>query len=568
MKFKHHIITASILTASLFSCSKDYLDVKEKNADVPLEQMYSTYSYVQNVVWNIYSYLPDGYDQLGREAASDNAEMTNEGSNYQKFNIGTWNQFDNPDGVWSSYFTGIRQANLFLQNYSKINISNIKNGIVGGDSTAYYNARDNVKFMKGEALGLKAFFYFELVKRYGGVPIMDEPLDYDNPDTWKNLQRNSLDECLKYIVNLCDQAAGIIPWNLTPYSWYVGGRITNATVLALKARTILYGASPLYKDAGSTYTWEDAAKAASDVIKINTSVPKFSLVAKASYANLFGSAAHTQTEAIFAKRYASINTLEKNNYPIAYAGSNGNSITPTQNLVDAFDVITGTTSVPFDWNNPTHANAPYANRDVRFAASIAYNGMTFNSVVLQTYTGGTSGLPNTNATKTGYYLKKWINSGLNLVNDAKSNHAFVYFRYAEILLNYAEAMYNAYGATGDPQGYGKTALSAFNDVHARAGLGNITAAELTQTKIENECRVEFCFEDHRFWDVRRWKKGETYFSIPVNKVVITNTGTTAAPVYAFEVKKLEDRVFDAKMYWYPIPQTEISKTGWTQNPLW
>ena len=564
MKIKYYILSLTLLAFSLVSCQKDYLDLRSNNANVSIEKLYSTYTYVQGVLWNTYSYLPDGFATFGMEGATDNAEFTNESSGIQMFNNGTWNQFTNPDNVWSSNYAGIRQANLFLQNHSKIDIDYLKYGAVT-DSTDYWNARDNVKFMKGEVLFLKAFFYFELVKRYGGVPIINKPMEYADANTWKNIPRNSVDECIKHITLLCDSAAKIIPVDVdTKYTWYDKGRVTYGAILALKSRALLYGASPLFKDQGSTVTWEDAAKAAYDVIALN----KYSLVAGANYADLFGSNNTTQTEYIFMRNYGSTNSLEFANLPIVFDKSTGNSITPSQNLVDAFEVVNAGVSVPFDWNNPAHASAPYANRDVRFVNSILYNGVSFSGQTIQTYTGGNCGLPNTNATKTGYYLKKWQNPTIDLVNNTTAIHAWGYFRYAEILLNYAEAMYNAYGENADPKGSGMTALEAFNKVRARAGVSQLTAGMLTQAKIENERRVEFCFEDQRFWDLRRWKKAETYLAAPLKKIIITNTGTATAPVYTYEVKTLETRTFLPKMNWYPIPQSEISKTDWTQNTGW
>jgi hypothetical protein len=249
-----------------------------------------------------------------------------------------------------------------------------------------------------------------------------------------------------------------------------------------------------------------------------------------------------------------------------FQNSNGNSLTPTENLVSDYEVLvkSGSTiigSVPFDWNNPAHAAAPYTNRDPRFAATVVYNGASFKSTTIQTYFGGNSGLPRQNATKTGYYLSKWSNQSVDLINNTTTNHAWIYFRYADVLLSYAEAMFNAYGPDADPQGFGMTALQAINRIRQRVQMPALTAAQLNQQAIEHERNVELSFENNRLWDVRRWKKGVSYFSKQVNRIDIT-----AAGVYT--VKKLEDRVFTTKMEWYPIPQAEISKTGWTQNPGW
>ncbi len=564
MKKTNYIILL-LLTVLLYSCKKDFMDVKSVSANIPVEALYTNYTYVQQVVWNTYSYLPNGFEKLDMEAATDNAEFTNVTNRSQDFNYGIWNQYNNPDGVWSGNFDGIRQANLYLKNKGKADITYIKDKITSTDSTTYFNARDNIKFMEGEVLFLKAFFYFELVKRYGAVPIFDEPLDYNDPNTWKNVQRNSVDECIRYIVSLCDKAATIIPANLSTYTWYEAGRVTLGSIKSLKARTLLYAASPLYKDAGSTVTWAEAAQAVRDVIAMNA----YSI--DASYTNLFGANNTTSKEAIFYRRHGSQNFIEFNNFPILFENSNGNSVTPSQNLVDDYEVLVKngsgvvTGSVPFDWSNPVHAAAPYVNRDPRMGATLIFNDASFKSKTIQTFTGGNSGLPKQNATKTGYYLLKWVNSSVDLVNNTKTNHSFLYFRYAEILLDYAEAMYNAYGPDGDPLGYGMTALQAINLVRQRTNtkMPVIASAQLTQQAIEHERNIELSFEGHRYWDVRRWKKGN-YFRAPLNRIEITNNGG----VYTYAVKKLEDRVYEDKMNWYPIPQNEIAKTGWAQNAGW
>lgn len=557
------IISIAIIAAFFFSCQKDFLDVRKIDANVTVEQMYTNYNYAQGAVWNIYSYLPDELSNLDMEAATDNAESSNPGAVSQAFNLGIWNQYSNPDNVWARNFEGIQNANLFLKNKDKIDIDYIKNGIVGVDSSAYFNARDNVKYMEGEVLFLKAFFYFELVKRYGGVPLFDQPMNYDDKASWQNVQRNSVDECIKYMVSLCDKAANIIPANLTA-SWYQSGRITHGAIKSLKSEVLLFGASPLFKESGSTATWADAASAAHAVINLK----KYTL--NASYSGLFGPNNVNSSELIFIRRYGALNWLERNNFPIVFENSNGNSVTPSQNFVDAFEVLvkngagTVTGSEPFSWSNPAHTANPYANRDARLAATVITNNAVYKSTTIETYYGGNSGLPRLNATKTGYYLSKWSNAALDLVNNTTSNHTWAYIRYAEILLNYAEAMLNAYGATADPGGFGMTALQAINTVRQRAAMPALTASQLTQQAIEHERNVEFGFENKRLWDVRRWNKGAAYFKLPLNRLDIQKSGTA----FTYTVKKLEDRVFEDKMKWYPIPQTEINITKWSQNPGW
>ncbi|RAI97594.1 putative outer membrane starch-binding protein [Chitinophaga skermanii] len=559
-------IIAAFVVGTFCACQKDYLNVKNVDANVPIDMLYTNYNYVQQVLWYTYGFLPDGFDKFNMEAATDNAEATWVGDRSQDFNYGIWNQYSNNDNLWERNYTAIRQANLYLKNKNMVDISYIKDRINSPDSTAYWNARDNVKFMEGEMNFLKAYFYFELVKRYGGVPIIDNALNFSEKASWQGIQRNSVDECIKYITTLCDKAAEIIPENMAAYSWYEAGRATRGSVLALKSRVLLYGASKLYKEAGSTTTWAAAAAAANAVIKLN----QYSL--DGSYGNLFGSNNSASKEAIFYRRYGSVNTLEIANFPLQFENANGRSLTPSQNFVDEFEVLVkdnnGTVigSEPFNWNNPVHAANPYANRDPRFDATVIYNGKTFKSQVIQTYSGGSSGLPKQNATKTGYYTLKYVQSGIDLINNTKANHQYIYFRYAEILLNYAEAMYNAYGPDADPQGYGMTALQAINAVRNRTGvkLPALTSAQLNENAFVHERNVELGFEGHRFWDVRRWKLGLTYFNKPLRRMDITNNNGT----FTYAVKNLEDRVFEEKMYWYPIPQAEITVTGWLQNTGW
>ncbi len=560
---KHFVILLAIIT-SVTSCKKEYLNVNDVNAFVTPDQLYTNYNYAQQAVWNIYSYLPDGFAQLDYEAITDNAGTTNVTDVSKVFNNGTWNQYNNPDNSWTRDFNGIRQANLYLKNKDKADITYIKYRITTSDSSSWYNAQNNVKFMQGEAQFLKAFFYFDLVKRYGGVPIMNNALDYDNPATWKNISRNSVDECIHYIVSLCDSAAAIIPPNLAPYSWYALGRVTYGAIKALRARTLLYAASPLFKNAGTTATWADAAGALHDVIALNA----YSL--DANYSNLFGANNASSGELIFYRRYGNTNTVEKDNFPIVFQNSDGNSITPTQNFVDAFEVLVKdgsgniTGSRPFDWTNSADATNPYLNRDPRLAATVVYNGSTFSSTVIETFTGGNSGLPKSNATKTGYYLSKWVNQSVDLVANTSTAHTWIYFRYGEILLDYAEAMYNAYGATADPQGYGMSALDAVNKIRQRVNMPALTAAQIDQKGLENERNIELSFEDQRLWDVRRWNEGPQYFNAPVYRIDIEQNGAG----FNYAVKALENRKFDAKMEWYPIPQDEITKTGWKQNQGW
>lgn len=568
MKIIRYITLIFVFGVALWSCNDNYLDVRDEKTGIDNQQLYRRYSSFQQVLWEAYSCLPDGFSELWREGATDLAESTSGTSISQDFNNGAWDQFRNPDDVWTKNYKGIDVANRLLANKDKVDFGYLLAQCTPSDSTPYKNAANNVKFSAGEALFLKAFFYFELIKRYGGVPIINKPLDYNDPTTWKDLPRNSLDECVKHIVILCDSAAKIIPATMSAYAWYGDGRVTRGAILFLKAKTLLYAASPLFKANGTTATWADAASAANDVINFSkTNGNLYNL--NSSYSGLFGSSNSTLAEVIFKRRYGNINWMEYNQFPISYLGSNGMSITPTQNLVDKYEVGNATASVPFSWSNPAHAAAPYTNRDTRFAATVLYNMEVYKGDTIKTYETGKDGQPRVNASRTGYYLNKWVISSIDLVNNTSAAHTWIYYRFADVYLMYAEAALNAYGASVDPDGAGTnytlTALQAINLVRARAKVQNLAASALDQAAIEKERSCEFAFEDSRYWDVRRWGKGTTYFNAPVNKIKITRV---SGSVFTYEVSKLEDRVFTQKMDWYPIPQSEISQTNWSQNPLW
>lgn len=567
-------ITIMIMAAAgllISACQKDFLNVKKIDANIPVDLLYSNYPYYQSAVYNAYSYLPDGLNRsMNMEAASDFAECTSVLDPSQVFNLGIWNQYSNPDDVWNNNFQGIRQANLVLKNKPMVSLQYKLDRIIGTDSTDYKNSVAWLNYSEGGMYFLKAFYYFELVKRYGGVPIMDTALDFSNPGGYEKMQRNTVDECIKYIVSLCDKAAKIVP--VSSGNGYDQGLVLRGAVLALKSRALLYGASPLFKEAGSTATWEAAAAAANEVIALKV----YSL--ENNYKTIFGASNVSSKEAIFYKRYGATNFFEFANYPIAFQGSNGNSLTPTQNYADEFEVVTRDgagnplSAEPFSWNNPTHRANPYANRDPRLDSTTYHNGsrfVGFATSTIETFTGGSSGLPKQNASKTGYYLAKYVNPAINLNNGGSGTttaHAYMYFRYAEVLLNYAEAMFNAYGATGDPQGYGMTALQAINAVRSRSSvkMPPYTAGNLTAAAIQHERAVELGLEGHRFWDVRRYKKGVELFNAPVYRILITKNGNA----FTYERVKLEDRVYQAKMDWYPIPQAEITRTGWKQNDGW
>ena len=217
----------------------------------------------------------------------------------------------------------------------------------------------------------------------------------------------------------------------------------------------------------------------------------------------------------------------------------------------------------FDWNDPAKAAQPYENRDTRLAATVLMNVASFKGKKVAVYPGGGDAIPNPNATKTGYYLRKFLNEDVNIqTGGSSSGHVVPLFRLAEIYLNYAEAL-NEYDPTNpDIEVY-------LNKVRHRASLPNIATGlsqEQMRKAIQHERRVELAFEEHRFWDVRRWKIASSTLGSPLMGVQIERK---AGGGFTYTPAEVEQRVFQPKMYWYPIPQSEVLKLKqWKQNKGW
>jgi hypothetical protein len=412
---------------------------------------------------------------------------------------------------------------------------------------------------------LRGYYYFELLKRYGGVPLVEKSTE--NGDDLKGLKRKSFDECVAFIES---EINTVIPglkdtWvGFDDEKWR--GRITKSAAMALKARLLLYAASPLHNPNDNLEKWKKAAQAAYDVIALN----RFALYS--DYKGLFrlGNGADSNPEVIFALQGWARNDFEKRNYPIGYDQGGQGSTCPSQNLVDAYEMkATGAAiSEPGSGYDPGN---PYTGRDPRLAMSILTNNTTFKGRPVECWLGGLDGLGKPKATTTGYYIRKFVDENLNLTQNTSSIHTWILFRYAEILLNYAEAMNEAFGPEAKG-GYTMTAKAAVDLVRSRTGVAmpilppGLSQEEMRQ-RIRNERRVELAFEEHRFFDVRRWKiAGETE-NMPLMAMKITKN---ANGQFNYLVVKAEDRSFKEQMYFFPIPETEILKSegNLVQNEGW
>lgn len=539
-----------VLALVLGSC--EFLDYDEASYNRK-EDVFSDFGRSKSFLTGIYSRLPTDFNSIDgamRSAATDEAEHVWDLSNVQRFNDGSWSAINPLDNVWDDMYAGIRAANVFLE------ASEGQQFIEEQYNEDYQEMMEQFNNYPYEARFLRAFFYFELIKRYRNVPLITEVL---TPEEARQVEQNSFDDVVDFIVSECDFVAAVLPADYGTFSSaQETGRATKGAAMALKSRVLLYAASPLHNPSNELSRWEDAASAAKAIIDSAW----YEL--EDSYSNVVNN--HTSTELILGRREGETNGFERRNFPVGFEGGNTGTC-PTQNLVNAYEMAG--TGLPIDAPGSGFDTIfPYSGRDPRLEQTVILNNSVWKGKVVQSYVGGANGLPRANATKTGYYLKKYVIESVSLepTNTTQRQHTWVLFRYAEILLNYAEAMNEAYGPE-DAAGMGMTALDAVNQVRVRAGMPEFPAG-LTQAafaaKLRNERRVELAFEDHRFWDVRRWMIGDATTDIFAVRITRNPYGG-----FAYQQFLLEERVYEDRMNLYPIPQSEIYKnpalqqnTGW------
>lgn len=410
----------------------------------------------------------------------------------------------------------------------------------------------------GEMRFLRAYAYFRLVAFFGGVPLITKPFSLtDNFD----IARNTYDECMNFAVSEFDAAAALLP---VEYSNANKGKITKGAALSAKSRALLYMASPLNNSTNDQTKWQKAADAAKAVIDMN----KYSLFP--IYKDQFLRVNSYNSESIWSRPFNWAVSPEYNNgwggveqslYPNGYNGFG--QANPLHNLVDSYEMLSG--KLPA--NDPTYdPQNPYVNRDPRFYACILYDGALFKGRAVETFLPGGKDSnqgpvsPN-NASVTGYYVRKFIDESVtNPSLLSQGNSPWIFIRYAEILLNYAEAKY----FLGDET----TCRQYINMVRSRPGVNmppvTDTGAALL-TRLQHERQIELVFEEHRYFDVRRWKIAPVVLSVPGKRILITKNLTTG--VKTFVVDPFNPKAFFDKNYLVPIPQSEIDKNKLLiQNP--
>lgn len=524
----------------------------------------------QAFLYSIYGKLKYGHNRVGGDyldAASDDAISSASGATNSVTVLSTaaFNSYNLPadEDSWAYYYQGIRSANEFVNNINVVPV------------LAQYKGYSIKYLWRNEARFLRAMFYFELIKRYGGVPLLGNKVFNINDNV--ALPRNSFSDCVKYIVTECDAIKDTLLTTPLASPNADSHRATRGAALALKARVLLYAASPLFNggniDAANPLTgytdysadrWTQAAAAAKDVKDLGT----YSLLK--NYKDVF--LVQNNSEILFFRQGPGDNgtfVVETTNGPVGFTGATGKGQTsPTQGLANAFPMSNGLAIT--DGASGYDPNNPYNNRDPRFTYTLLYNGAQWLNTQLQTYEGGLS-KPNSNLqqTKTAYYLRKFMGNFENVNNYSNHNEDWLILRYADILLGYAEALNESAGPTTE-------VYQVLKDIRQRAGIlqGSnnnyglktaMTQAEM-RAAIQNERRIELAFEESRYWDIRRWKIAETVMNQPRLGLSIVKTGALTS---YNTVTVLNTKFLSPAMYLYPIPYAEVLKNpNMKQNPGW
>ena len=598
----------------LTACNDDFLDTQ------PLDKISSSATWSDGTlseafVFSVYSYLGyGGFEEQMQAVITDEAFFTHAGRNINTFNEGS----ESPSNVawtsgtyaWRNMYSAIRQANVAIANLPEATFED-------------QNLKD---MLMGEAHFLRAYYYHQLLRFYGGVPIIDSPYTLDDE---LSIARNTFAETVDFIVAELDKSASLLNGKDM-----AEGRASRIAAMALKSRVLLYAASDLHESSkapsgygtdlhaysgGQQARWQAAQQAAKAVLDI-TSGYKTDLTEPVSHEEGKANAvaismggksavadAGASSELIFVRTLSSKYTPEDNwplggthfgvnNGPNGYHNWSGNP--PIQQMVDDYEMMDGSS---FDWDNTTHKADPYANRDPRFYAHVLYDGAPWkprpSDVVaidpydeIQTgyYDDGNGGLingvdtrespiENWNGSRTRYNLRKWIDPDPAIKENLTSHQVipWPFIRYAEVVLNYVEASINL--------GQEDEARNWMNKTRFRVGMPAVTeSGPALLAKYINERRIELAFEEHRYHDARRWLIAPETLGRGIEKINVTATlkpgksphvpyrHDKAVYDYTYEVQNetsIENRTWKDKMYYRPISRDEINKNELlVQNP--
>jgi starch-binding outer membrane protein, SusD/RagB family len=560
-----------IWVAALTSCD-DFLD-RAPEVNLNEEKVFTNFVNAQAFHADIYSGLTSRFNAVGSyqpvplSSASDESESNAGYHGTRGFNMGSYNGLD---ANISHFYTAIRKANLFLKNIDRIPFPD------AGTKNQ----------MLGEVYFLRAFYYNEIVKRFGGMPILtDKDLFVPGDDLMR--PRDSYRDCFAFIMTDINNAINLLPVSLNTNEY---GRATKGAAMALKARVLLYAASPLFSQKSGIWGmngsnddwfekdgkawWLKAAEAAKAVIdlKDDQGNPVYSLYQTGAsnkaddYEKLFFlRREHGNKEVIF-HRHAGPAGFSSDEINVWMPGGDfggAGAVQPTQNFVELFEMANGK-YIDEDGSGFDEKN-PYTNRDPRFYKIIIYHGSMWQGTKMDLTT--TSAQFPSGTFLTGYFVRKYVPEEVKKNTTTTAYHNWIYFRLAEMYLNYAEAMNEVEGPT-------QQVRDAINHVRDRSGVVPVPTS-LTSDKramrkrIQRERAIELCFEEHRWWDARRWSSGEegelatAWFGGPMNRMVITKSGSNVN----FSKEAFYTRIFQPHNNLYQIPLGEMYKNPlFVQNP--
>ena len=589
-----YISLSLCLAASLSACDDLFDPALENNKDItevtdPL--------FARGLIDNAFLVLP--YDGSSvSDVATDDAVSNDNDNNYKKMATGNWTSEMNPVNQWETRYHAIQYCNLFLEHVDEVEWS-------------YSSESLNQMFKdlyRGNAYALRGLHMFYLLRAHCGMvngELMGVPIHLSSEDVFTdfNQPRNTFKECVEQIMNDFDEAlkylpaeygdvsAGNVPAKYAQlgaddaeYNRAFGnnqrGKIDANIISAFKAQVAIFAASPAYASAGAM-TYEQAARYAADCLKIRGGISSVDPTGWKWFANKDFIKNYKFTdpdplEIIWRGVVGDSNDQESNNYPPSLYGKG--RINPTQNLVDAFPMANGYPIT--DAASGYDASNPYDNRDPRLRTYILVNGdlMGVGNTPINTAADATTldGLnrENGSSTVTGYYLRKLLRDDINLnpSSTTQQRHFGARIRATEIFLDYAEAANEASGPKANVGGAGFSAYDVIKAIRQRAGVGGdndpyleecATSQEKMRQLIRNERRLELCFENHRFWDLRRWKAN---LNEGVRGVSIT---TAASGDFNYRGINVESRDYKDYMYYGPIPYSEILKwSNLQQNEGW
>lgn len=559
IQYKIAIVCALLLSScNLFDPYQ--LEELSPQDDLNEEKIFSEYGLFRQYADHTYSYMPGHIGRMWNALVSSMSDESRSNGCTTIFNTGAWNGNISTDAkselnnMWKNMYFGIRKANKIIENINKVQdfpSDEVKNRYLG------------------EAYFLRAYFHYELIRRWGGVPIVDHTLKLGEENI--DLPRDTYEKCVEFIVADCERAKSLLSLK---YADADNGRATIGAAMALKSRVLLYAARPLHNPDNDVEKWQAAARAAKDVIDLN----QYSLYP--DYVNMFF---QPVCDEIIMNRPRQKMNFEQGHTsgtggqgsiwvrfmaPQGYQGWSGDWV--TQNMVDKFEDKDG---YPIDQSTIYDEQNPYENRDPRLDMCVLRNDRYWYNRNLEFWVteNGAAGRDKgtTHVNVLGYAIAKFWPESHQRYQGTSTYLNYIFFRYAEILLNFAEAQ----NEVGGPESKldELSVRDALNELRDRVGhaaipadISNTTAS--MRERIKNERAVELCFEEHRWYDVISWNEGTVEFTKDIYGIrIVKQTDGT----FIYERQFYQKPKFEEHMHLYPIPDDEVFKSeNLKQNPGW